>query len=156
MRVVVEPGGLESEEQREKEDMATETIDHAAEIERLEAELQSLPEALRDALNAGDFDAYQRVEFRQKRIPIELHGLRVKQLEAKLTEYRSELARIDKEREALIPEWRRLEDAERTVKAELQAIRRKMEGLDGMGYRSIITSLEKELEQLKGGAGAGS
>lgn len=115
----------------------------------LREEELKLPTRLQEALNAGDFEVWQQVQFRQQRIPVEVHGLEVKKLESRIEAYRAEAEGYEAQVAELRPEFERAEAALRAAKETRDRLAAKIAGFNPFGTWQIVRGLERELEALK-------
>lgn len=134
--------------------MAIETREMAAagaeqRIAELQAELVGLDQAERSALNAGDSEAWERIQQRRQLIPVEIHGLRIRALEDRIATERAHIADMEAERRPLLSELETAEREERDAKARCDGLRERLMRLDPFPEMQIIRGMERELEERK-------
>ena len=129
--------------------MPTTTEEIDAQITALQAELAALPAQQHAALNAGDAKAWTELEWKRQRLPVEIHGLRVRRKEAEIEGYRVEARDLAAKREELLPAFHKAKAEAEAATNRQRELSEQIRQYDDTYLQGMLRQAARELEQLR-------
>ncbi len=125
--------------------------DFTEDIAGLRRQLDRLPWEIKEALDSGDMETWNELQFRAQSIPHEIERFEFAGLRAQVEEYRQELEAYTEQIDALAPEWQEAKAEYERARARWEEFNHRMQDLTGprRDVRLSLRGAEKQLLDMQ-------
>ncbi|MDP9382691.1 MAG: hypothetical protein M3Q29_21620 [Chloroflexota bacterium] len=127
--------------------------EYTEDIQGLRAELSRLLREIEDAVEVGDMDRWNELQFHAQSLPHEIRRMEAAQLRAKMAQYEEEVDRLTAEIDALTPELGKAHAAYERAKAKYEDLAQRVGVLteERRSQQWIVRDFEQDLRSVQNG-----